>query len=300
MEDLKIDGLGVALITPFNKNNTVDFDALGSIIDDSLDARVDYLIVTGTTAETPTLSSEEKKNISEFVKNKVNGKIPLVRGIGGNNTMEVARELSTTDLDGFSAVLSVTPFYSKPSQEGLFLHFKTLANASPLPLILYNVPGRTGVNLSTSTVLRLAKECPGIMAIKESSGNMRQCEEIAKTTPEGFYLISGDDANTTTLMEYGAIGVISVLANAFPAIMKSIVTHCKEGNFEDAKRLQDLIAPVNKYLFEDGNPAGIKSLLYSLGKIENRLRLPLVSASPEVELKLAKEIPHLKNLTANL
>ena len=228
MTELNFKGLGVAMITPFKKNSSIDFDALSRLIDFQLNNGTDYIVALGTTAETPTLSKEEKKEVSRFIVNRVNGKIPIVMGVGGNNTSAVVDELKTTDFNGISAILSVTPYYNKPTQEGLYQHYKALSKASPLPIILYNVPGRTGVNMTSETTLRIATDCNNVIAIKEASGKLDQIEEIIKRAPKGFSVISGDDAVTTAVIELGGIGVISVFGNAFPKEMEIGRASCRE------------------------------------------------------------------------
>lgn len=279
-------GLGVALITPFKKDLSIDFDSLEKIIHHTLHGGVDYLVVLGTTAETPTLSAEEKQEITSFVRDTVKERVPLVIGIGGNNTAGVIRDIQTRDLQGYSAILSVAPYYNKPTQEGLFRHFKAIADSSPLPIILYNVPGRTGVNMSALTTLKLAESSGNICGIKEASGKLDQSEEILELAPKSFSLISGNDSDTTALMKMGASGVISVLANAFPSQVKTLVEHCKNGNQDLANNCQDKLASIIGPIFEDGNPAGIKAVLSHMGLCSNVLRLPLVPVSKNVESRL--------------
>ena len=288
MADIRFDGLGVALITPFHKDLSIDFEALGELIENLISGGCNYLVVLGTTAETPTLSFDEKQEVARYVREKTGGRIPLVLGIGGNNTSGVIEDINKRDLDGYSAILSVTPYYNKPTQEGLFLHYKAIAENSPLPIILYNVPGRTGVNLSSRTTIRLANLSDKIIGVKEASGNFDQCKEIIQNTPTKFQLISGDDAATCALMKTGGCGVISVLANAFPKEVKRLVNLCHNKEFEQAQIYQTSMLSLISHLFEDGNPAGVKSILYKMGRIENVLRLPLVPVSNEVEDKLER------------
>lgn len=292
MADLILNGAGVALVTPFNADLSVDFESLEKVIEHIVDGGCDYIVALGTTAETPTLSYKEKIEVTKFVKNKINGKIPLVIGIGGNNTNGVIQDIATRDLEGYSAILSVTPYYNKPTQEGLFQHFKAISESSPLPIILYNVPGRTGVNLTAETTLRLS-ELPNICGIKEASGNIVQCEEILKKGNEGFFVTSGDDALTCDLMKKGGVGVISVLANAFPKEVKSLVRLCQQNNYPEASKLQNLLNPFIGNLFEDGNPAGVKAVLSKIGLLKNVLRLPLVPVSKRLDEKLEKEAKKL-------
>lgn len=289
MAEVNLNGLGVALITPFKEDLSIDFDSLGNIIEHVIKGGCDYLVVLGTTAETPTLSYEEKLELTRFIKNHTEGRVPLVLGIGGNNTAAVVQDILKRDLNGYSAILSVAPYYNKPTQEGLYLHFMAIAEASPLPVILYNVPGRTGVNISPETILRLASSSSNICAVKEASGNLLQCEEIIKKSPERFSVISGNDGDTAALMNMGAVGVISVLANALPLEMKNLISHCQQKDLIKAKNCQDSFSVLIKHLFEDGNPAGVKVLLKELGFAKNILRLPLVPACKNVEEKILSE-----------
>lgn len=289
MTNVDFSGLGIALVTPFKQDLSIDFEALGNIIEHVIRGGCDYLVALGTTAETPTLSLEEKKEVTRFIKDKVNQRVSLVLGIGGNNTKGVINDILSRDLSGYSAILSVAPYYNKPTQEGLFQHFKAISEASPLPIILYNVPGRTGVNMTARTTLRLANHSKNICGIKEASGNLEQSREILSQVPPSFSLISGNDSDTTPLMRMGGKGVISVLANAFPAEVKKLVSMCKESKYEEAIKFQESLKPLIGYLFEDGNPAGVKAALAHLCLAQNILRLPLVPVSKEVERKLAKE-----------
>lgn len=276
MAVFSLEGLGVAMITPFKKDKSVDFEALGRIIDRLLKDKVDYIVVLGTTGETPALFPDEKKQIRDFVLQRVDGRVPLVLGLGGNNTVGVVRELSEIDLTGFSAILSVVPFYNKPSQEGIYQHYRAIAEASPVPVILYNVPGRTGVNMTASTTLRIAKEVPNVIGVKEASGNFSQIEEIIKNKPSRFQVISGDDSITYPLMTLGAVGVISVIGNAFPAEFGKMVRLCLQGKYQEALPIHFEFTELFNLLFVDGNPAGVKCTLNAMGIIENELRLPLV------------------------
>ena len=276
MNSFNLRGLGVALITPFKSDKSIDFDALDTLIERLIEAKTDYIVVLGTTGETPALFPEEKKEIREFIKKKTAGRIPLIIGIGGNSTMGVVKELEETDLSGFSAVLSVVPFYNKPSQEGIFQHYKAVADASPLPVVLYNVPGRTGVNMTAATTLRIAEACPNVIGIKEASGNFSQIQEIIKNKKKDFVVISGDDSITYPLIALGAEGVISVIGNAYPKEFGEMVRLCLEDKYKEAlpKHLQ--FTELFNLLFVDGNPAGVKCTLNAMGLIENELRLPLV------------------------
>lgn len=296
MSDLKLNGLGVAIVTPFKKDLSIDYDSLEKLIKHVIIGGCDYIVVLGTTAETPTLTKEEKIIITEFVKEKSENKVPLVIGIGGNSTKAVCDEISQARLDGYSAILSVTPYYNRPSQRGLYEHFKAISENSPLPIILYNVPSRTGVNLSAKTTIELSNLGTKICGIKEASGNLLQCEEIAKNAPSDFILISGDDSATCNMMKIGARGVISVLANAYPKLAKRIVERCIDKKFEEADKYLDSVKCMITLLFEEGNPAGIKAALSNLGIIENVLRLPLMTVSKTTEEKIKKAAAILQNL----
>ncbi len=277
MVKINLTGTGVALVTPFHTDKTIDFDALANLMEYQIKSGIDYFVVLGTTAETPTLSAEEKATLRRFISDQVAGRVPLVLGLGGNNTMELANELQTIDLTDFSAILSVVPYYNKPSQEGIFQHYSMLAQASPLPLILYNVPGRTGVNMNPETVLRLAHRFPGhIIGIKEASGNIQQAEDIIKQKPHDFMVISGDDAMTYPMIAMGAVGVISVIGNAFPAEFSKMVRLALQGHRDEALDIHHRFTDMFRLLFVDGNPAGVKCVLHAMGMIENELRLPLV------------------------
>ncbi len=268
--------MGVALVTPFKQDKSIDFDALARLLEYQIKNGVDYMVVLGTTAETATLSSTEKKQVREFIVERVAGRIPLVIGIGGNNTMALVEELKTTDLSPFQAVLSVVPYYNKPSQEGIYQHYKAIATASPIPVILYNVPGRTGVNMTAETTLRLAREFDNIIGVKEASGNISQMDDIIKNKSEDFMVISGDDGITFPLITLGAVGVISVIGNAFPKEFSRMVRLALQGVYERALTIHHRFTELFSLLFVDGNPAGVKCLLHAMGFIENELRLPLV------------------------
>ena len=276
MGHAKLHGMGIALITPFKADKSIDFKALATLIDYQIMNGADYLVVLGTTAETPTLTTEERREVREFVANRVNGRVPLVLGLGGNSTTAVVEELKNTDLSSFCAILSVTPYYNKPSQEGLFQHYKMISEASPRPIILYNVPGRTGVNMTAETTLRIASTCENVIAIKEASGNMSQMDEIIKRKPSDFMVISGDDGVTFPLITLGAVGVISVIGNAFPNEFSRMVRLALEGRYDQALQIHHRFTELFNLLFVDGNPAGVKCVLNAMGFIENELRLPLV------------------------
>ena len=276
MGHAKLHGMGIALITPFKADKSIDFKALASLIDYQIINGADYLVVLGTTAETPTLTPEERRDVREFIANRVNGRVPLVLGIGGNSTMAVVEEINKTDLTAYSAILSVTPYYNKPSQEGIFQHYQMISEASPRPIILYNVPGRTGVNMTAETTLRIASTCENVIAIKEASGNMSQMDEIIKRKPSDFMVISGDDGITFPLITLGAVGVISVIGNAFPNEFSKMVRLALDGRYEQALQIHHRFTELFNLLFVDGNPAGVKCVLNMMGFIENELRLPLV------------------------
>lgn len=269
-------GMGVALVTPFTSNKEIDFPALKRVIEHVVDNGADFLVALGTTGETPTLFPEERKAIKKFIKEETKGRIPLVIGVGGNNTAEIVEQLREEDFSGYSAILSIVPPYNKPSQEGIFCHFKAIAEASPLPVILYNVPGRTGVNMTADTTLRLAREVPGIIGIKEASGNIHQIQRLLCEKPDSFVLLSGDDGMTYPLMTLGAQGVISVLGNAYPKDFSEMVHLCLEGNYIEAVDYHYKFREIIRLLFADGNPAGVKCVMHDMGLIENELRLPLV------------------------
>ena len=276
MIDTKFYGMGVALITPFKADESVDFEALGRLLDYQLQNDVDFIVALGTSGETPTLSSEEKQEVLDFVINRVNGKVPIVMGLGGNNTSSLVKELKTRDFTGIDAILSVVPYYNKPSQEGIFQHYSALAEASPVPIIAYNVPGRTGVNMTAETTLRLAHKFKNIIAVKEASGNIVQINDIIKNKPEGFNVLSGDDGITYPLMTMGAVGVISVIGNAFPKEFSRMVRLALHGDYESARTIHQRFTELFDLLFVDGNPAGVKCMLSLMGFVENKLRLPLV------------------------
>jgi len=272
----KLTGTGVAIITPFNKNSEVDFDALDRMINFIIDNGVEYIVTLGTTGETPTLTKKEQREIVDFTAKKVNDRVPLVLGIGGNNTKEVIDHFSNFSLEKITAILSSSPNYNKPSQEGIFQHYKAIAEASPLPVILYNVPGRTGSNITAETTLRLAKECENIQGIKEASGNMIQCMHILKNMPEDFLFVSGDDHISLPLIACGSKGVISVVANCFPKDFSELIRLSLKNEFQKAAQLHLKLLPAYDLLFVENNPAGVKAFLYELKIIENELRLPLV------------------------
>lgn len=294
MAHINLKGMGVALITPFKADKTVDYDALARLLEYQIKNGVDYLVALGTTAETATLTTDEKKSLREFIVERVHGRVPLVIGIGGNNTMSVINEINSTDLSHFSAILSVVPYYNKPSQEGIYQHYSAIAKASPLPVILYNVPGRTGVNMTAETSLRLAKEHANIVGIKEASGNITQMDEIIKNKPDDFMVISGDDGITFPLITLGAVGVISVIGNAFPREFSRMVRLALNGDYDNALLIHHRFTELFSLLFVDGNPAGVKCLLHAMGYIENELRLPLVPTRITTYEKIRKVLDTIK------
>lgn len=275
----KLRGTGVALITPFTANDKIDFDALGKVIDFVIRDGVEYIVTLGTTGEAPTLSKEEKIAIINYTFEWINGRVPVVVGIGGNDTRELVKDLETFPLDKAIAILSASPYYSKPSQEGLYQHYKALAAATPKPIILYNVPGRTGRNLDAGTTIRLATEIDNISGIKEASGDMAQCMQILRDKPADFLVVSGDDALALPQIACGMEGIISVAANAFPKLFTEMVRHCLTGDFKGAKGLNDQLINAYEILFAENNPAGVKAAMHLMGLIENEVRLPLVPLS---------------------
>jgi 4-hydroxy-tetrahydrodipicolinate synthase len=285
-----LHGTGVAIITPFKSNLDVDYDALEKLIDHLIKNGVEYLVTLGTTGETPTLTKEEMVDIMHFTFEKVDNRVPVVVGIGGNNTSEIVKSLETFSLDKAVAVLSSSPNYNKPSQEGIFQHYKKLAEASPKPVLLYNVPGRTGSNITAETTLRLANECENIAGIKEASGNMIQCMHILKNRPEDFLVVSGDDHLALPLIACGMDGVISVSANCFPKDFSELIRSALSLNLNKAKKLQYSLLPGIDLLFVENNPAGVKCFLAEMGMIENILRLPLVPLSPSFHQKVKEFI----------
>lgn len=285
-----IHGVGVALVTPFNNDLEIDFAALEALVEYVIGAGADYLVVLGTTAETPTLSAAEKRAVADRVLALNAGRKPVVIGIGGNNTAEVVTAVKEFDFKGVDALLSVTPYYNKPSQEGIYQHYKAVAEASPVPVVLYNVPGRTGVNMTACTTLRLAHDFKNIIAVKEASGNLSQAAYILRDRPEGFLVISGDDNCALPMMSMGGNGVISVAANAFAAKFCKMVHLAEDGNFPAAATLHLELTEATDLLFAEGNPVGVKAALTIKGIIPNNLRLPLVKASDELCGKLKVQI----------
>jgi len=278
----QLKGTGVAVITPFTANNQIDFEALGKVLDSMLTNKVEYVVMLGTTGETPVLSNEEKIAILEFTYEKINGKIPVVVGIGGNDTADLIQDLGNFPLAKAAAILSASPYYNKPSQEGIFQHYRMVAAASPLPIILYNVPGRTGRNMSASTTLRIANEIPNIIGIKEASGDMQQCMQILKDRPAHFLVLSGDDALALPQMACGMEGVISVAANAFPLEFGNMVRACLNNDYALARKINNNLMRAYDLMFVENNPAGVKAFMALQGLIGNHLRMPNVPLSDGV------------------
>ena len=281
MQQLK--GTGVAIVTPFKENQSVDFDALGNLIDHIISNGVEYIVTLGTTGETPTLDKQEKLDIINFTFEKINGRVPVVVGIGGNNTNEVVEQVQSYPLDKAAAILSACPYYSKPSQEGIFQHYKLIAAASPKPVILYNVPGRTGRNMDATTTLRLAHEVDNIAGIKEAGNNISQCMQILRDRPAGFLVLSGDDDLTLPELACGIDGVISVVANCYPKQFSDMVRAGLKFDFTTAKKINDPLIEVYNLLFTENNPAGVKAFLYEMGIIKNILRLPVTPLSESIQ-----------------
>jgi len=273
-------GAGVALITPFTNNNQIDFKALETIIEKQIQGGMDYLVALGTTGESATLTTEEKSNVIQCTKDNA-GKLPVVVGMGGNDTQSIINQIKTTNLDGISGLLVVTPYYNKPSQEGMFRHYKAIAKESPLPIILYNVPSRTGVNLEFETVVRLAEASDKIVAVKEASGIMSQIASIAKYTPDNFTVISGDDVLALPTTTIGGKGVISVIANALPSKVSSLIHFALKGNYSEATQIHFELIDLFKLIFKEGNPGGVKALMHYQGTIENELRSPMYKISDD-------------------
>ena len=292
----KFKGLGIALVTPFTKEGKVDFTALRRLLDYQLSNGIDFICLLGTTAETPTLSVEERQQVKDLVVEKVNGQVPILMGCGGNNTAAVVEQIQTGDFTGIEGILSVCPYYNKPSQEGLYQHFKAIAAAAAtrnLSVVLYNVPGRVGVNMTAETTLRLANECENIVAIKEASGNFTQIDDISKNKPANFDVISGDDGITFPLITLGAVGVISVIGNALPKEFSRMVRLALNGDYQNALLIHHKFTELFKLLFVDGNPAGVKAMLNSMGLIENELRLPLVPSRISTMEKISAIVKEL-------
>lgn len=286
MKKFDLQGTGVALVTPFHKQGNIDFTAFGNLIEHTISGGVDYLLCLGTTSEYPTLSKQEKMAIVEYTIEKVENRVPIVLGMGGNDTRSLVDEIRKTDFSSIAAILSVAPYYNKPNQKGLYTHFKAVAEASDVPVILYNVPGRCGVNISAETCVQLATDFPNIIGIKEASGNISQCMDILMNKPQGFTVVSGEDALVLPLMALGMQGVISVTANAFPKQMSELVNHCLKSNTKKARAVHEKLLPFSKAIFEEGNPVGIKAALEIMNIASSNLRQPLVKASKPLQTKL--------------
>ena len=287
-------GLGIALITPFTLEGKVDYKSLRRLLDYQLANGADFLCILATTGEAPCLTKEEKEELTLFIKGVVGGRIPILKYCGGNNTAAVVDEIKTTDWTGIDGILSICPYYNKPSQDGLYQHFKAIAEVSPLPIVLYNVPGRTGINMKAETTVRLAKDFSNIVAIKEASGSLEQVDEIIKNKPDNFDVISGDDALTFSMIASGAAGVISVIGNALPKEFSRMIRLEFNGEYEPARKIHHMFTELYSLLFVDGNPAGCKALLNDMGMIENVLRLPLVPTTITTKQKMADILKELR------
>lgn len=281
-----LHGAGVALVTPFNNDGSIDFEGLSRLIEYQIDGGMDYLVSMGTTGEVATLTKEEKKQILDFTADKVAGRVPLVAGFGGNNTAELVAQIKEFNNPAYQAILSVSPYYNKPTQEGIYQHYKAIAQATELPIILYNVPGRTGSMVSVDTIIRLANDFPNIIGVKEASANFEHFTRIMARKPEGFLLISGDDALTLPMMSLGAVGVITVVGNAFPKQTQQLVKFCNEWHYEEARKLHYDLLHIDDLCFIEGNPAGVKEMLKELNICGNYVRLPLVEVSDETKKKI--------------
>lgn len=287
-------GLGIALVTPFTSDGQVDYKSLKRLVEYQIDNGADFLCILATTGETPCLTQDEKDKITQLVKDVNHGRLPILKGCGGNNTAAVVEELRTADWSGIDGILSVCPYYNKPSQEGLYQHFKAIAEASPLPVVLYNVPGRTGINLKPETTVRLGNDCENIVAVKEASGSLEQVDEIIKNKPQRFDVLSGDDALTFSMVASGAAGVISVIGNALPKEFSRMIRLEFQGEYEPARKIHHMFTELYSLLFVDGNPAGVKALLHEMGFIENQLRLPLVPTKVSTLQKMAEILKSLR------
>lgn len=285
-----IKGTGVALVTPFDKENKIDFPALKKLVTHCIKGGVNSLVVLGTTGETPTLTQNEKNEVLKFVREIADNKVNLIAGFGGNNTQQIIDEMNSAELEGYSYILSASPYYNKPTQEGIYQHYKAIAKASPLPIILYNVPGRTSSNIAPDTTLKLAREIDKIVAIKEASGNIDQCMKIVKNKPKDFIVLSGDDNLVVPQMSFGMEGCISVIANLLPKEFSTMVNHCLNGEFKEATAIQFKLSDIIESIFEEGNPVGIKSALSLQNITSDVVRLPLVNASDSLREKIKKQL----------
>ena len=286
MQSESFNGTGVALITPFDNNGNIDYPSLQNLLDYIIDGGINFIAMQGTTGEPSTLTAQERQQLRKFVVEYVNNRVPIMYGIGGNNTAAVVDEIKNTDFKGIDAILSISPYYTKPNQRGIYEHFKAIAAASPVPVVLYNVPGRTSRNVDAQTVVQLAKDCPNIIAVKEASGNMGQIMNIINNKPESLALISGDDSLTLPMYALGATGVISVIANVVPKGFSTMVNLCAKGDFKAAQKIHFKLLDLMNALFEDGSPAGAKAALAHLGIIKENLRLPLVPVCDQVKAKI--------------
>ncbi|MBR4582209.1 MAG: 4-hydroxy-tetrahydrodipicolinate synthase [Bacteroidales bacterium] len=290
----KFFGTGVALVTPFDINGNVDYVAFARLLSNVVDGGVDYVLVMGTTGETPCLSAEERRKVIDFAKREIAGRVPIMVGMSGNNTSDLLDSIRNFDFSGIDGLLTASPFYNKPVQNGLYAHFAHVAEVSPVPVILYNIPGRTGVNISPETICRLASDFDNIIAVKEASGSVDQIMRVVENKPERFTVISGDDGLTLPLMAAGVKGVISVVANAFPRELSQMVKLALSGDFEQARNLHYRLLPTVRLMFAEGNPAGVKAYLSQMGVIQNVLRLPLVNVSDDLYARIADDILRLK------
>lgn len=291
----RIRGTGTALITPFHKYGTIDFPALERLIEMEINNQVEFLVVLGTTSEYPSLSEDEQIAVLDFVVERVNKRVPVIAGVGSNNTQAAVEKLKYLKFDGVDAVLSVTPYYNKPQPKGQYLHFKSIANASPVPVILYNVPGRTGTNMSADTILRLARDFDNIIGVKEASGDMNQVMKILRDRPDDFLVFSGEDHLTLPVIAAGADGVISVIANAYPWEFSEMVRLSLKGDMENARKHHYKLYNLIEAIFMDGNPSGIKATLEILGRCRNTLRLPLAKVNKAVNLQIKKAVEAIEN-----
>ncbi len=286
----QFSGTGVALVTPFAANGSIDFDALARLVERVIEGGVDYILALGTTSENPTLSADERRAVAIFIRERVAGRVPIMVGVGGNCTRNVVEVLRSGITDGYDAVLSVCPYYNKPNQEGLYRHFKAVSEASSLPVVLYNIPGRSGVNMTPETMLRIVEDCPNVAGVKEASGNLEQMERIASIMPEHFALISGDDGLTVDVMRMGGVGVISVLANLYPSAVSAVVALATERSFDEADKVASSLSELTSLLFAEGNPTGVKCALSIAGVCGDTVRLPLAEGSAVLVEKLQKAI----------
>ena len=287
-------GLGIALITPFTLDGKVDYKSLKRLLEYQLANGADFLCILATTGEAPCLTAQEKEELTAFIKDIVRGRIPILKYCGGNNTAAVVEDIKTTNWTGIDGILSICPYYNKPSQEGLYQHFKAIAEASPLPIVLYNVPGRTGINMKAETTVKLARDFSNIIAVKEASGSLEQVDEIIKNKPDHFDVISGDDALTFSMIASGAAGVISVIGNALPREFSRMIRLEFKGEYGPARKIHHMFTELYSLLFVDGNPAGCKALLNDMGMIENVLRLPLVPTTITTKQKMADILKELR------